>query len=262
MTNLAHTSHGTGTPVVFLHGFCENQAVWHDFVQPFATDFQSVLVDLPGFGKSAANRDFGSVEAMAAEVWKLLDGLGLRRPVLAAHSLGGYVALAMADQRPDEPAGLCLFHSTAYADSPEKKQSRDKTAAFIQNNGLAAFLDNFVPGLFFRERHAELQPAIQKVRQLTGQTSLETAVAVTLAMRDRPDRTHVLREAAYPVLFIAGKNDEAVVFDTAKEQFPLPRHAIVQMLAETAHMGMFERPAETQAMVRAFVRIAAYSRVS
>ncbi|MCU0355530.1 MAG: alpha/beta hydrolase [Cytophagales bacterium] len=261
MANLAYTSHGTGSPVVFLHGFCENQAVWLDFAQPFAADFQSVLVDLPGFGESATNPNHSSVEAMAAEVWKLLDELGLRQPVLVAHSLGGYVALAMAEQQPGCLAGLCLFHSTAYADSAEKKQSRDKTAAFIQNNGLAPFLDNFVPGLFYRPRHAELQAAIHDVRQLTSKTPVETAVAATLAMRDRPDRTHVLREAAYPILFIAGKNDEAVVFDTAKEQFSLPRHAITQILAETAHMGMFERPAETQAMVRAFVRIAGHSRV-
>ena len=68
--------------------------------------------------------------------------------MLIGHSLGGYVALAMVEKRPDLFAGLGLFHSTAYADSAEKKQSRNKVIEFVNKNGAKAFTTNFITPLF------------------------------------------------------------------------------------------------------------------
>jgi pimeloyl-ACP methyl ester carboxylesterase len=74
-------------------------------------------------------------------------------------------------------------------------------------------------------------------------------------MRDRKDRTLVLKEARYPVKFIAGKEDQAVPFDTLKEQFWLPQGTTnIQVFPETAHMGLFEREKETLEGVMGFIR--------
>ena len=251
--NLAYTLTGNGMPVLFLHGFCETKDIWNEFIKPMGTGYRIVTVDLPGFGESRQNPSCHSVEEMAAEVESLIDTLHLPQLIVVAHSLGGYVALALAERNPEQIAGLCLFHSTAFADTEENKQSRNKTADFIEKNGVAPFIENFVPPLFFKERHEELKDQIEKTRQICLTTPRETAIAVTKAMRDRPDRTHVLRDASYPVLFIAGKADEAVPFQAAKEQFFLPNHAIVQVLARTGHMGMFEHPEETRQMIDKFV---------
>jgi len=78
---------------------------------------------------------------------------------------------------------------------------------------------------------------------------------LTKAMRDRKDRTHVLKEARYPVMFIAGKDDQAVPFDTLKEQFWLPKGTTnIQVLPETAHMGMFESEKETLEGLKGFIK--------
>ncbi len=251
--NLAYTLTGNGMPVLFLHGFCETKDIWAQFIKPMGTAYRILTVDLPGFGESRDNPNYHRVEDMAAEVDQLIRALHLPPLIVVAHSLGGYVALALAERNPGQFAGLCLFHSTAFADTEEKKQTRNKTADFIEKNGVEPFIDNFVPPLFFKDRHAELAAEIERTRQICLTTPRETAVGVTKAMRDRPDRTHVLREAAYPVLFIAGKADEAVPFQTAKEQFFLPGHAIVQVLARTGHMGLLEHPEETRQMVEKFV---------
>jgi pimeloyl-ACP methyl ester carboxylesterase len=240
-------------PVLFLHGFCETKEIWTQFIKPMGTAYRILTVDLPGFGESRQNPNYHSVEDMADEVARLIDALHLPQFIVVAHSLGGYVALALAERNPEQMAGLCLFHSTAFADTEEKKQTRNKTADFIEKNGVAPFIDNFVPPLFFKDRHEELKAEIERTREICLTTPQETAIAVTKAMRDRPDRTHVLQEATYPVLFIAGKADEAIPFQAAKEQFFLPNHAIVQVLARTGHMGMFEHPEETRQMVEKFV---------
>ncbi len=253
--NLAYTLTGNGMPVLFLHGFCETKEIWTQFIKPMGTAYRIVTVDLPGFGESRHNPNYHRVEDMAAEINQLINALHLPQLIVIAHSLGGHVALALAERNPGLIAGLCLFHSTAFADTEERKQTRNKTADFIEKNGVAPFIDNFVPPLFFKDRHEELKAEIEQIRQICLTTPQETAVAVTKAMRDRPDRTHVLQAATYPVLFIAGKADEAVPFQAAKEQFFLPSHAIVQVLARTGHMGLLEHPEETRQMVEKFVGI-------
>ncbi len=253
--NLSYTLSGSGMPLLFLHGFCENKEIWADFVKPLSSVCRILTIDMPGFGESRNNTRYQTLEAMAAEVDLLLDQLQLPEVIVVAHSLGGYVALALAEKSPRKIAGLCLFHSSAFADTEEKKQNRNKTADFIDKNGVEPFVENFVPPLFFKGRHGELEKEISFTRQICLTTPKETAVAVIKAMRDRPDRTHVLRDATYPVLFIAGKEDEAVPFGVAKEQFFLPKHSIVQVLAEAAHMGLLEHPEETRQMVEKFAAL-------
>lgn len=253
--NLSYQQQGQGFPVVLLHGFCESKDIWKEIAPGLKAVCKTIVPDMPGFGDSKGNTHYATVEEMAEEVFLLLQSLEVEHCIVVAHSLGGYVALALAEKHPEIIKGLSLFHSTAYPDSEEKKHTRNKTADFINKNGVAAFAGNFVPPLFYKGRREELAEIIQFVHQIVVQTPKETAVAVTKAMRDRPDRSHVLKEATYPVLFIAGAADEAVPLEGSKELFYMPKHSIIQLLAETAHMGMFERPQETTAMVKHFIQL-------
>jgi pimeloyl-ACP methyl ester carboxylesterase len=252
--NLSYFQAGTGFPVVLLHGFMESKEIWTGMREKLAKNFQVIVPDMPGFGESHFNKNYEHVEAMAGEIYKLLQSLHIDECIIIAHSLGGYVALAFAEQYRTLLKGVGLFHSTAFADSEEKKQNRDKTADFIDKHGVPEFAVNFVQSLFYKERKEELADTIEKVHQIALQTPKETAVAVTRAMRNRPDRSHVLKEAAYPVLFISGKADEAVPLEKSKEMFYLPKNAVIQLLDETAHMGMYERPEETYFIVEQFCR--------
>jgi pimeloyl-ACP methyl ester carboxylesterase len=252
--NLSYQQSGTGFPVVLLHGFMENKEIWKEVAAKLSTHFQVIVPDMPGFGESQVNKNYQSVEAMADEIQKLLQSLQITQCIFIAHSLGGYVALAFAEKFGNILNGLGLFHSTAFADSEEKKQNREKTADFIEKNGVQPFALNFVQSLFYKGRATELAALIEQTYQMTLRTPKETAVAVTKAMRNRPDRTQVLKEATYPVLFIAGKADEAVPLEKSKEMLYLPNNAIIQLLDETAHMGMYERPEETYFMVEQFCK--------
>jgi pimeloyl-ACP methyl ester carboxylesterase len=252
--NLSYYQAGTGFAVVLLHGFMESKEVWRGFQEKLSASFRVIVPDMPGFGESHSNKNYENVEEMAREVHKLLQSLHIDECVMIAHSLGGYVTLAFAEKFGHMLKGIGLFHSTAFADSEEKKQNRDKTAEFIDKYGVPPFAQNFVQSLFYKERKEELAETIEKVHQIALQTPKETAVTVTRAMRNRPDRSHVLKEAAYPVLFIAGKADEAVPLEKSKDMFYLPKNAVIQLLDETAHMGMYERPEETYFTVEKFCR--------
>jgi pimeloyl-ACP methyl ester carboxylesterase len=257
MYKLSFTASEKKLPVVvLLHGFCESKAIWEHFIPALSDLAHLVIPDLPGFGENKALEEPITMEKMADDVYRLLLDLQLDEGgILVGHSMGGYVSLAFAEQCPHWVKGLCLFHSTALPDTEEKKKTRNKTIEFLERNGLPAFTENFIPSLFYEKNRQVIQPAIEKAMQMANQTPASTAIEATKAMRDRKDRTHVLKNASYSVMFIAGKEDQAVPFDTLKEQFWLPKGSVtLQVIPETAHMGMFEREKETLEALKGFIR--------
>ncbi len=243
-----HQEKGKGAPLVLIHGFCETHEVWLDLAGRLAEKCRVLIPDLPGFGASKLPQTPFSLSDIASEMWHWLDGLGVQKPVLVGHSLGGYVALAMAEIRPDAPAGLGLFHSTATADSEEKKLNRTRVMDFVEKNGVDPFVDTFVPGLFHKKDPA----AIQRVDALARKTKKETLLAYTRAMRDRPDRQAVLRQAHQPVLIVAGEHDTLIPLKILENQSKLLQQGHLEVLKQTGHMGMFEAPAEALSVLYRF----------
>ena len=137
---------GNGFPVVFLHGYGENLSLWDKLTDYLSTEYQTISVDLPGFGQSKALEGPFSIEDVAETVYGYLSNdINLSEYVIFGHSLGGYVTLAMADLYPENIKGFGLINSTSLEDSPEKKDNRAKTAQFIEKHGGSFFLKSLSP---------------------------------------------------------------------------------------------------------------------
>ena len=250
--NLAYNEKGSGKEVILLHGFCESKQIWSRLMSQLSIHFRVLSPDLPGFGQNPALHQDISIDDMAEQVFSWMDQLKIENASLVGHSLGGYVSLAMAEQFPDRVSSLCLFHSSAKADSPDKKEKRDKIIAFIEANGIETFVNNFIPSLFAASSRNKINDTIQEVVNLAAQTFDATAISVTRAMRNRPERLHVLKNAAFPCLFIAGREDEAVPYNDMKQQSHLPDDALLTTLEDCGHMGMYEKPDEALQALMAF----------
>jgi pimeloyl-ACP methyl ester carboxylesterase len=240
---------GTGKPVVLLHGFCESNQVWGVFANLLAQRCQLIIPDLPGFGASQLPKTPFSIDDVAEIMWQWLDSINVKNPVLVGHSLGGYVTLAMTHRRSDSVSGFSLFHSTAKADTPEKKQNRDKTIEFVNKNGVEPYIKTYVPGLFFNKEN----PAMKDVYDIAYSTPAATLVAYTEAMRDRPARRNVLDDFDKPVLIIAGEKDDIIPLDTLMDQAIQLRKGRLSILSDTGHMGMLESVNRSVEIVSQFV---------
>lgn len=251
-----YTDAGSGNAIVFLHGFCESKEIWSSFTVPLQEKFRIIALDLPGFGSNTEQpvEDF-SMEAMADYVYKAVHQLEVKKCIVVGHSLGGYVALALAERHPHLLKGLCLFHSTAFADTKEKKENRSKTIDFVKKHGVETFIRSFVPPLFAFGLRKKLARQIEELMEVGIKTPEETVIGATRAMRDRKKRLKVLEEAKYPVLFIAGKDDQAVTLDKTLEQCHLPANSLTCFLADCGHMGMYEKPYETRKAIEKFAEI-------
>jgi len=98
--------------IVFIHGAQNDHSVWGLQSRWFAHHGYGVLaVDLPGHGRSGGAA-LASVGAMADWLLAVLDAAGVRRALLAGHSMGSLVALEASLRAPDRVRGLAMLGTT------------------------------------------------------------------------------------------------------------------------------------------------------
>lgn len=248
MSNLSFQEYGSGQAVVLLHGFPFHQQIWRPFAEKLSETCHVFTVDLPGFGKSASLNTPFTLEQVGESVVSWITGKKLKNPFLIGHSLGGYVALEVVKKNPGLFSGLGLFHSTAYADTEEKKQSRNKVLQFIDKNGVEAFTTNFIEPLFSDPGH----PAIPFVRTIAAEAKTAVVKGYTEAMRDRSERTSVLQTFSGPVLFLAGEKDAGIPVKSIRRQAALTPHSHTEIIPDIAHMGMFENEIKCLQIIQTF----------
>ncbi len=255
MKELSYFEAGQLTPVILLHGFCESKEIWEPIVPELSKVARVIAMDLPGFGKNKPLQSPITILDFAERIFDFLVEKQIRKAIVIGHSMGGYIALSLAEKHPDMIAGLALFHSTALADTAEKQAARDKTINFLKANGMAAFAIGFAASLFYEERKAELIQVIRQVETIISNTAVSSAIEATAAMRDRADRTETLKNARYPVMFVTGKNDHLISFLSLKDQVWLPDRVILHVLNEVAHFGMLEKSKESALILKQFVTL-------
>jgi pimeloyl-ACP methyl ester carboxylesterase len=257
---LFYRCQGEGAVVVLLHGFGEDGTVWQNQYKAFP-DLKLIIPDLPGSGRSELIEDM-SMEGLAESVKTLIEhetaSLFFKEGephsvILIGHSMGGYITLAFAEKYHHMLRGFGLFHSTAYADSEEKKQIRQKGIDFIKSHGAIEFLKTSIPNLFSPVTKEKNPQLIEE--QINGSHNFSAAALVSyyVSMINRPDRTQVLKQTHLPVLFVFGKYDTAVPLKDGLEQSYLPELSYIHILNESGHMGMIEERVEADRLLKDYI---------
>ena len=285
---------GEGNPVVLIHGFGETSHVWENQIEFLKDKFQLIVPDLPGSGKSEMINDMsieGMAEiikgiideelkppqaspkegfadtqnqpvkdSLQKENSKLQESSkvpppgGFRGACIIGHSMGGYITLAFAEKYPEYLNSFGLFHSTAYTDSEEKKNSRMKGIQFINRYGAFEFLKTIVPTLFSQESKNIMGDKIAAFIDSLHNFSPAALVSYYEAMMQRPDRRKVLITSKVPVLFILGEYDVAVPLKDGLELCHLPEKSYIHILHQSGHMGMIEEAGECNRILDKFLK--------
>lgn len=253
MTKIIFSEYGQGFPVIFLHGFGETKELWQSFLNRLSTKYRAIAPDLPGFGKSPLLKKEFSLDDVAAEVNKWIEGMNIQECIMIGHSMGGYITLAFAKRYPQKIKGIGLFHSSVFEDTPEKKEIRDKVTQFIKKNGVTPYMENFVPDLFYSENQTRMMEVIRRQVEVGSSANVESLSAYLAAMKNREDSAAFIKVLDKPVLMIIGRNDPSVPYETSMEQAGLLKQPHMHLLEETGHMGMFEHEKETLIYVEKFV---------
>jgi pimeloyl-ACP methyl ester carboxylesterase len=235
---LAFKENGRGIPLVLLHGYLEQKEMWAEVIKAAPVGIRIICPDLPGHGSSAV-QDNQTIGSMAAAVAELLDSLKIDRFYLAGHSMGGYVALALAEMFPARISKLALLHSHPFADPPEKSENRLREIKLIEEGKKDYIIRMAIPNLFANE-YAAMHPGdVQQVIEKAMTTTPEGMAACLRAMAQRPDRSHVLTQAGIPVMLLLGKHDNLIGWEKMRDEFVQP-HIRFETLEKAGHMGMIE----------------------
>lgn len=244
---------GKGRTIVLLHGFLGSHKIWESTIKDLSKTYRVIAVDLPGHGQTPCFGYAHSMELMAKSVKAVLDHLRIKRTVLVGHSMGGYVALAFADLFPDHLCGLCLYHSTAYADSKEKKADRLRAINAVKaNRGL--YTRNTIKNLFAQKNLKYLKKEISFANDIAKKTSKEGIVSALHGMRDRTARDLILALVKYPVMMVIGEHDNVLPVEQLLEQSKKLKKGTVLYLEHDGHFGFLESPKESNKALRKFAR--------
>ena len=99
---------GSGPALVFLHG-AGGITADSPFMAALAAKYHVYAPFLPGYGESEDNPDIRDMLDVTLHTYDVLDALGLHKPILVGHSLGGMIAAEMAAVAPNDIDRLCLI---------------------------------------------------------------------------------------------------------------------------------------------------------
>src|SRR5690606_6217845 len=116
-TPVFFTDTGKGRAIVLLHGFLENSTMWHNLVNLLSKNNRVVCIDLLGHGQTGCLGYVHSIELMAEAVEAVLAQLNIEKSICIDDSMGGYVALAGAENTNNAEEVIWLMNSTAAAES-------------------------------------------------------------------------------------------------------------------------------------------------
>jgi 4,5:9,10-diseco-3-hydroxy-5,9,17-trioxoandrosta-1(10),2-diene-4-oate hydrolase len=259
-----------GTPVVLLHGGGPGASAWSNFganLPVFATRFRTLMIDQPGFGRSARPPVTGNYFTFAAEaVAALLSELGIGRVHLIGNSLGGGTAVRFALRFPERAGRLVLMGPGGLSlnvFAPEPTEGVKRLTEFAAPPGpskekLAAFLrtlvhdQRLVTDELVDERFAAASdPAALAAMASLGASFFDPASAEDgLLWRE----AHRLRQE---VLLIWGREDRVNPLDGALVALKIIRRAQLHVFSRCGHWAQLEKFDEFNRLAISFLEGAA-----
>ena len=216
------------------------------------------LVALCGIGADAACWRGIPVDEIhvpsGASIAAMADALLATLPdrfTLAGHSMGGYVALAVAARAPDRLAGLALLSTSARADSDEQRAGRQLVMADARAD-YSAVAATLARATLARDSRADpaLLDAVQAMLLRCGADRFVEQQTATLA---RPDQRASLSAIDVPVLVLTGAEDRIVAPDRSHELAGAIRGATLTVVERCGHMPQLEAADATRAALASWL---------
>jgi len=257
-TRIYAEAHGSGIPVVFSCALCTTHENWRLQVAPLvAAGMRVILWDYRGHGRSespAADAAY-SMEQVVDDLARVLDWAAPSEPaVLAGLSFGGLASLHFTLRHPDRVRALLLIDSGPGFKNPKAQEgwarNTERTAAFVESRGMAAFVDRAAATLVGRD------PALPGVEAaaaaIAAQDPAGLARFARLIAGVAPPVIDELAGIDVPALVLVGEEDEQYLRAAEVMTAKLPRAERVT-IPGAGHIVNIEANQAFDAAIIAFV---------
>lgn len=246
-----YAEHGSGTPVLALHGAGVDHREIAGALEPIfanVSGFRRLYPDLPGMGRTPAPGTIASNDDVLDLLLGLIDATIGDEPMLVlGHSYGGYLARAVANLRPEQVVGLVLI-------CPVGAHTRNvpEHEVLVSSAGLAAGLGP-EPEASYRgyfvvqtpETLGRFQEVVAPAASLVDEPGL-MRIFSQWELRDRPESA---KTYPHPVLILAGRQDATAGYTGPWELIEHYPRATFAVLDRAGHALLHEQPTLTHALV-------------
>ncbi len=241
--SLRYDRAGTGPAVLLIHGWTLNRTVWERQVLALRDRHTVITVDLRGHGESSHPRTGYTVAAMAGDLEHLVRALGVPHIAVVGWSMGGIVALELAQRLSDRLSALglvCTFAGGLLDPKNPLASPKDEVAAL--RSGVArdfrAFAREFAPQLFKLGAESPFLSwavgQMQKTPAHVAAACLEALLAADL----RP----ALKKIKAPTAVLHGRHDGITPLAGGEELKKGIKGATLTVFEDTAHTPHLEEP--------------------
>ena len=256
-SQIFYTDNGEGNVIFLIHGFGEDASIWNLQLDFLKLKYRVIIPNLPGTNSSQLiEKNDVTIDDYANCIYHLflsIENIKAQQISMFGHSMGGYITLAFAKLFPNKLNAFGLIHSTAFADSEEKKQVRLRGIEMMQEYGAYAFLKTTIPNLFsthFKQKNPEI---VDELIENGKHFSVAGLQQYYKAIMNRKDTTETLVKSAVPVLFIMGTEDIAAPINDILQQCYLPNKAQIKVLENVGHLGMLEATKTVNETINSFL---------
>jgi pimeloyl-ACP methyl ester carboxylesterase len=240
-----------GVPVVYFHaatGLLDDEAF---FTELAGHGMRIYAPELPGWGESTGEQLLEDMLDFALHGWDLVDALGIDRPVLIGHSMGGMIAAEMASVCPQRPRAVVLVapnglwdDSRPFPDLFSLLPQEFPSLLFSDEAAGAALLTN---GVNFDDREALAAFLVSNSRRLG------TAGKILFPVPNRRLSKRLYRLTA-PTLLVWGESDGYIPRDYANQWLVELPSAKLETLPSVGHMVPYEAPGELAQVTAGFLQ--------
>ena len=255
---------GDGPPLVLIHGSGPGVSGWANFrgnLPAFADHFRTLVLDLPGFGKSYSCEGSPLMAAPQA-VLDFLDGMSLTSVPIVGNSMGGNVASRIAALNPDRVSRLVTIGGVGFGlFSPSPPEGIKLLVQFVEDptrERLVTWMESMVydPAILTDEFvemrwQAAIEPAaLADVRRMFN-------AKILAAMRRRNahvgDQVGLLAKIEAPTLITFGRDDRVTPLDSVLVPMRVIPKCEVHIFHDCGHWAMIERKDEFESVVLSFL---------
>jgi len=240
---------GAGAPVVMLHGLIGSGACWAPVARVLEGGFDVVMPDARGHGDSSALQCGYRYADHASDVVGLIRGLGLSRPVLVGHSMGGMTAAVVASQQAGLLRALVLVDPTFL--SPERQievhasdvAEQHRRALDFQRSDLVA------------QGRARAPLRSLELVEFQAEARLKTSLrAFDVLTPPSPVYREVVSAIDVPTLLVTGDRSPVVSLEMAAELRSLNPRLRLEQVPGAGHGLPFDQPARLGELIASFLR--------
>ena len=238
-----YVEQGAGTPVVLVHGNTGSSRWWSLVMD--LPGCRTIALDMPNFGHSEA-LEVADIDVYADHVAAFIKVLGLSKPVVVGHSLGGGVVMAMAARNPELAKAIVLIDSASPAGLKTPEAHYPYIELYRTNRDL------------LRKGLASVAPTLQDqalLDALTDDAMLMAGHAFSGNARalERFDYRGTAGMFKGPVLVIWGRKDIIITEAMARETAAAYAKGKLEILDGVGHSAMVEAPEDCKRLLSGFI---------